>query len=86
MKNKIYELSVLGVLINMFVICSGLGMEAQHTRKIHFPFVEQGIRGEAKLRTNIVGGPNSLRIVTLNNRNDEYLLLIIALQPFFGSH
>jgi uncharacterized membrane protein len=45
MKNKIYELSVLEVLINMFVICSGLGMEAQHTRKIHFPFVEQGIRG-----------------------------------------
>jgi hypothetical protein len=53
--------------------------------EVHLPLAEQGPLGKAQLRTNSQWTINSSRMVTLDNRNDEYLLLIMALQPFSGS-
>jgi hypothetical protein len=43
-------------------------------------------QGETQLQADKVGISNPLRNVTLDNRIDEHLLLIMALQPFSGSH
>jgi hypothetical protein len=55
-------------------------------REIHFPFLSKAQQGETQLHADEVGISNPLRIVTLDNRNDEHLLLIMALQLFSGSH